>query len=217
MGSLIIAYFRIGSQFLFLSPRTPLSNHKRGSCQAGACRARLVSLPQIPSGVELTRSPVTSTKPIRTRFAEETPSRIASNTVTRSAWTLLLKHSGIICVSAKAQSTASRNMPGSVVWSASWSPIWRRFFEHVPIYSIQARLLNYSRERQVSHNHTPARYGIERLRLHEKIARLSVENSQNAKGHTCHVSRDRTVGLELSGSIAEPELKKELDKAYLLL
>lgn len=30
-------------------------------------------------------------------------------------------------------------------------------------HSIQARLLNYSRERQVNHNHTLVRYGIERL------------------------------------------------------
>lgn len=30
-------------------------------------------------------------------------------------------------------------------------------------HSIQARLLNYSRDRQVNHNHTLARYGIERL------------------------------------------------------
>ena len=30
-------------------------------------------------------------------------------------------------------------------------------------HSIQARLLNYSREHQVNHNHTLTRYGIERL------------------------------------------------------
>lgn len=30
-------------------------------------------------------------------------------------------------------------------------------------HSIQARLLNYSRERQVNHSHTLVRYGVERL------------------------------------------------------